>query len=189
MVQLRSDASANRARLIAAAREMFAERGLDAEMKEIAERAGVGIGTIYRNFATKDDLIEAVVGEVARGFSDATTKAIEIDDPVEAIRAYIAEASAVIEQHQGMVGMMLSGQTPSCLGPMAHAMISDTRMRSVIERGISRGVFASTIDPVIAASALLGLMHPLAFMSAGEERTTAQVRDGLMELFVRAMRV
>ncbi len=56
----RSDAVANRARLIEAAHAVFSERGGQAEMKEIAERAGVGIGTIYRNFATKDDLLRAI---------------------------------------------------------------------------------------------------------------------------------
>ena len=58
---LRSDALANRDRLIEAARSLFVERGVDAEMKEIAERAGLGVGTIYRNFATKDDLVAAIV--------------------------------------------------------------------------------------------------------------------------------
>jgi AcrR family transcriptional regulator len=60
----RSDAQANRLRLIEAARAVFAQRGLDAEMKEVAERANLGIGTIYRNFATKDELVEAIIQSV-----------------------------------------------------------------------------------------------------------------------------
>jgi AcrR family transcriptional regulator len=57
----RSDAARNRKRLLAAASDVFAEHGLDAGVAEIAERAGVGRGTVFRNFPTKQDLIAAVV--------------------------------------------------------------------------------------------------------------------------------
>jgi AcrR family transcriptional regulator len=62
---IRSDARANRARLVAAARDLFRERGLGVDVKDIAERANVGIGTVYRNFASKDELLSAVVDEMA----------------------------------------------------------------------------------------------------------------------------
>src|SRR3954467_11819009 len=57
---LRADAARNRARLIAAARELFAERGLNVTMDEIARHAGVGVGTAYRRFASREELIEAL---------------------------------------------------------------------------------------------------------------------------------
>ncbi len=60
----RSDALANRQRLVQAAREVFSERGTHADIKEIVERAGVGIGTVYRNFATKEDLLAEIVTSV-----------------------------------------------------------------------------------------------------------------------------
>ena len=53
---LRSDAARNLARIVDAARDVFAERGYDASVSEVAERAGVGTATIYRRFPTKDDL-------------------------------------------------------------------------------------------------------------------------------------
>jgi AcrR family transcriptional regulator len=62
----RSDAARNRARLLAAAAEVFAEQGLDAGVGEIAQRAGVGRGTLFRNFPTKQDLIAAVVVDKMR---------------------------------------------------------------------------------------------------------------------------
>jgi len=66
---LRADAERNRRRLLEAAQEVFRERGLDAGVAEIAQRAGVGRGTLFRNFPTKQDLIAAIVvermGEVA----------------------------------------------------------------------------------------------------------------------------
>src|SRR6202158_5442631 len=57
----RKDALANRSRILLAAREEFAERGLAAEMKDIADRAGVGVGTLYRHFDNRDGLIAAVI--------------------------------------------------------------------------------------------------------------------------------
>ena len=66
----RSHARRNHELLVATAREVFAERGVDGSLEEIARRAGVGIGTLYRHFATRDALIEAVferrIGELRR---------------------------------------------------------------------------------------------------------------------------
>src|SRR5437763_15723704 len=80
---LRADAERNRERILAAAREAFAEDGLDVGLHEIAKRAGVGVGTVYRRFPEKEQLIEAlfhdrieeVVGIAERGlaFDDAWT--------------------------------------------------------------------------------------------------------------------
>jgi AcrR family transcriptional regulator len=58
---LRADAKRNRDKIVAAARDAFAELGLDAQMEDIARRAGVGVGTVYRHFATKDALVRALV--------------------------------------------------------------------------------------------------------------------------------
>ncbi|OLD99541.1 MAG: hypothetical protein AUG91_06590 [Actinobacteria bacterium 13_1_20CM_4_69_9] len=57
----RSDALRNRAKLVAAARELFADSGLDVSVEEITQHAGVGMGTLYRHFSTKDELIDAVL--------------------------------------------------------------------------------------------------------------------------------
>ena len=60
---LRADAERNRRRLLEAATQLFCERGLDVGVAEIAERAGVGRGTLFRNFPSKEDLIAAIVVE------------------------------------------------------------------------------------------------------------------------------
>ena len=60
---LRADAQRNRARILDAAREVFAEEGIEATVAEVAERAGVGTATIFRRFPTKDDLLAAVVAQ------------------------------------------------------------------------------------------------------------------------------
>jgi AcrR family transcriptional regulator len=58
---LRADAQRNRDKIVAAAREAFAEKGLDAQIEDTARRAGVGVGTLYRHFPTKDALVRALV--------------------------------------------------------------------------------------------------------------------------------
>jgi AcrR family transcriptional regulator len=60
---LRADARRNRERIIKAARHVFADRGLDAQMDDVAKRAKVGVGTVYRHFPTKEALIDALVAE------------------------------------------------------------------------------------------------------------------------------
>ena len=63
---LRRDARANRDRILEAARVSFATGGIDVSVEEIAQRAGVGMGTLYRRFPTKEDLIDAVLEDVVR---------------------------------------------------------------------------------------------------------------------------
>ena len=58
---LRADAQRNRDKIVAAARDCFSEDGLDAQMEDVARRAGVGVGTVYRHFPTKDALVRALV--------------------------------------------------------------------------------------------------------------------------------
>jgi AcrR family transcriptional regulator len=94
---LRADAERNRRRLITAAGEMFCERGIDVGVAEIAERAGVGRGTLFRNFPTKQDLIAAIVVERMRESVARGRAALGAPDPGEALFELI-ENSAVRSQ-------------------------------------------------------------------------------------------
>lgn len=89
----RADAVRNRERVIAAAETEFAEHGLDAGIPEIAARAGVGKGTIYRNFETKDDLIAAAVARRMDEFDQILVKAIGRPRPFDALREVLREAA------------------------------------------------------------------------------------------------
>lgn len=66
---MRSDATANRLKIVEAARDLFAEQGLDVDVREICDRAGVGMGTLYRHFPTKGALVDEVVFELAKGMT------------------------------------------------------------------------------------------------------------------------
>jgi AcrR family transcriptional regulator len=89
--KLRADAARNRARLIEAAREVFLAASPDAEvsLEQVAKTAGVGIGTLYRHFPTRLDLLEAVYREEVDGLQKATERLIPDHTPVEALELWL----------------------------------------------------------------------------------------------------
>ncbi len=86
---LRADAERNRERILAAAAEVFAERGLDVSLDDIAAHAGVGVGTVYRRFPDKDTLIDALFeAKIDRAIALADA-ALEIEDPWEGFTTFM----------------------------------------------------------------------------------------------------
>lgn len=79
--RMRADAVRNRARIVEAAKAIFAEQGLDVPMTEIADRAGVGVGTLYRRFACREDLITAIFEADMTGYAVAAEEALAEPDP------------------------------------------------------------------------------------------------------------
>ena len=88
---LRADAERNRLRLIDAAQTLFRERGLDVGVAEIARRAGVGRGTLFRNFPTKQDLIAAIVIERMKEANLQARALLEAPDPGDALFGFLEE--------------------------------------------------------------------------------------------------
>ena len=103
MTELRADAQRNRDRLLVAAAECFAEQGVDVTVDEIARRAGVGHGTVFRRFPTKDALLEAVVCERARGLAAAADEAAESADVWAGFEEFVREASAVYGRDRALL--------------------------------------------------------------------------------------
>jgi AcrR family transcriptional regulator len=89
--ELRADAARNRARIVAAATKVFAERGLEASTSEIARRAGVGEATLFRRFACKDDLILAIVQTQMDEVIAVAEGCLADDDPWRSIERFLAE--------------------------------------------------------------------------------------------------
>jgi len=79
-VKQRADARRNRERILTAAREQFAEHGLDVQMGQIARAAGVGVGTVYRHFPTKEHLLQALADERFARFAEKATEALHDPD-------------------------------------------------------------------------------------------------------------
>ncbi|MFD0973335.1 TetR/AcrR family transcriptional regulator [Plantactinospora endophytica] len=90
---LRADAARNRRSLLAAAADEFAERGLDASVADIARRAGVGKGTVFRHFATKDDLIAAIVLDRIDELNTAGQRLLEAADAGTALLEFLTVAA------------------------------------------------------------------------------------------------
>lgn len=99
---LRADARRNRERILEAARAGFAEEGAEVQMESIARRAGVGIGTLYRNFPTK----HALVAEISRQWlverTEATVEALRIEDPWEAVAALVQRTAETMGRDAGL---------------------------------------------------------------------------------------
>jgi AcrR family transcriptional regulator len=98
---LRADARRNRERIMSASRELFAREGPQAQMDEIATHAGVGIGTVYRHFPTKEALLTAMVRERFREFAEIASVAEEIADPRQALQSVILRSSEAVEGDAG----------------------------------------------------------------------------------------
>lgn len=86
---LRADARRNRASVLEAARAAFADAGLDAQMDDVAARSGLGVGTVYRHFPTKDALVEALVEERFLELERIAAEELERDDPWEAFSGFV----------------------------------------------------------------------------------------------------
>jgi AcrR family transcriptional regulator len=86
---LRADARRNRERVLVAARQTFAADGLDAQVDDIASRAGVGVGTVYRHFPTKEALLEAIANEGYEEICRIASESLEIEDPWEAFSEFM----------------------------------------------------------------------------------------------------
>src|SRR5580765_1713039 len=78
---LRADARRNREAVITAAKKLFADQGLDAQMPDVAKAAKVGVGTVYRHFPTKGDLIAAMAAERFERLAEMAVESLEAEDP------------------------------------------------------------------------------------------------------------
>ncbi|MBI5270622.1 MAG: helix-turn-helix transcriptional regulator [Burkholderiales bacterium] len=114
---LRADAQRNRQRLLAAAEEVFVERGADASMEDVAKRAGVGIGTLYRRFPTREALLAAAYSErFLRLAADSQARSAALT-PLAALRAYLHDLVVQTTVYRGLatsLGAMLQSGTPGC---------------------------------------------------------------------------
>jgi len=99
---LRADAQRNYDKLVAAAREVFAERGAEGSLDEIAKRAGVGPGTLYRHFPTRDDLIDALMRDWTERVAADSISAVEADVPArQTLERWLADLVKHMTLHRG----------------------------------------------------------------------------------------
>ncbi|KZF12627.1 MAG: helix-turn-helix domain-containing protein [Rhodococcus sp. (in: high G+C Gram-positive bacteria)] len=106
---LRRDAARNVERISTTAMEVFAERGLDVSMADVADRAGVGVGTVYRRFGSKEALIAALFAEKADQMVAMAERAAAEDDAGAAFLNHCVEVCAVLAENKGLRELLLSG--------------------------------------------------------------------------------
>jgi AcrR family transcriptional regulator len=155
----RTDAQRNRERILEVAKEAFTRLGANASLDDIARQAGVGPGTLYRHFPTRDALIEAVYRAEVEKLAAAASNFAEVMPPLEALRAWmrlfvdhIAEKQIIAPALNTLVG------GPSKLyegsrGQMQRAI--DT----LVKRAIKSGEIRKDLDPFDLLRALIGVSH------------------------------
>ena len=105
---LRRDAERNRQRILEAARVVFAQQGLEVSLDAIAREAGVGVGTVYRRFADKEQLIEALFEDSLDGMVDMARDALAVEDPWEGFEAFLEGAIERQTTDRGLKELLLS---------------------------------------------------------------------------------
>jgi AcrR family transcriptional regulator len=174
----RADAERNRTRILAAASELFAERGLDASMPELAERAGVGVGTVYRAFPDKDHLLGAVIAERLRWLTAEIEAATGGDDPWTAFTDVVWKGAALHVKdrafHQCMRAALELPEVREARGRLLDAF------QRLIERAQAAGVMRDDIVAEDVPMLLSGVgLSRAAGPGAAWERHLAVVIDGL----------
>jgi AcrR family transcriptional regulator len=107
---LRADAERNRVRILDAAAEVFAERGLEASLDEVAARAGVGVGTVYRRFANRDELIDALFQARVEEVLGLLEEASANPDPWEGLIEFIERGSEFQGRNRAVKQLMFSAR-------------------------------------------------------------------------------
>jgi len=155
----RTDAQRNRERILEAAKEAFTRSGANTSLDEIARQAGVGAGTLYRHFPTRDELLEAVYRTEVEKLAAAQRKFAVDLPPIEALRAwmllfvdYIATKKIIAPALNTLVG------GPSKVFEASHAHIWEA-IRALVKRAIKSGDIRKDLDPIDLLRALIGVAN------------------------------
>src|SRR4051812_16768669 len=149
---LRADARRNHDAIIAAAKKLFADEGLDAQMPDVAKAAKVGVGTVYRHFPTKDDLIAALAVERFERLAEKAREGIEAEDPWEGLCDFIRFAARLQADDRGLCEVM--GSRPEVMNESALAVGLDKLVDKLVNRAKRSGELRRDLDwediPMIA---------------------------------------
>ncbi len=145
---MRKDAARNRTLLIAAGRDVFARRGLEASLDEIAREAGVGIGTAYRHFENKFELAEAIMGEAIGEVVHAAEAGLADPDPWRGLVGFLEAVLEVQTKDRGLREVMMGVHAPH-KSDEVHA-----RLGPPIEAILTRAKDAGAVRAEVAATDL-----------------------------------
>ena len=191
---VRADAVANRMRIIEAAKLVFAEQGFEAEMKEIAARADLGVGTIYRNFPTKTDLIVALMLSAQEEALDAMNAAEGAPDAIDGLRDAFHAFLRVSKRYGWVMEAWLSGQGIDPVAIRKAGLARDTGDRTqvlerLLRRGVAEGTLRSDLDVDLTLRVLFGSAFPLLHGPMKLDRSLQEIGDAALTLFLDGARV
>jgi AcrR family transcriptional regulator len=178
---LRADAERNRKRLLDAAVEVFAEHGLEASTAEIARRAGVGQGTVFRRFPTKDDLVAAIVVDRLGQITDAAAALLAHPPADGRVLAFMADLARIHVRDRGLI------EAVSGTGALADPAVHDAHgaLMDVLEELVKADQDAGLIRQDLGAFDVMALGKAVAsacepgLTSASWKRYLAVVAVGL----------
>jgi len=155
--KLRADAQRNRERILEVAKQAFTRAGANTSLDDIAKQAGVGPGTLYRHFPTRDALLEAVYRTEVEKLAEAARKFAQDLRPIEALRAwmllfvdYIATKQIIAPALNTMVG------GASKVFEASHAQVGGA-IRALVKRAIKSGDIRKDVNPIDLLLALVGV--------------------------------
>lgn len=143
---LRRDAERNRDRIVEAARAAFASDGLDVSVEEIARRAGVGMGTLYRRFPTKGDLIDAILEDAFSEICQAADDALELEDGWVGFTTFLEHVFELHVRNRGLKDVIASGQHDRRQLEAARAQMRP-RVAALIARAQEQGTLRLDFAP------------------------------------------
>jgi AcrR family transcriptional regulator len=178
---MRADARRNREAVIAAARELFRDQGLEAQMPDVARAAKVGVGTVYRHFSTKDDLITALVADHFERLAEQMRGGLEADDPWDGLAEFIRFTARIQAEDRGLCEVM--GSRPEMMDAAARAAGLPELAEQMVKRAQRAGALRKDLTwediPMIACG-----LGPIAQTTVGPAtgrwpRLVEIVLDGL----------
>lgn len=156
----RADAERNRLRLLGAAKTVFAEKGAGTSLEEIARAAGVGIGTLYRHFPTRDALIEQVYRNELAQLVQTAAELTRTQPPVEALRLWMRLFVDYLATKQ----IMSEALDALVCGPTALYATSGIQLKAAIadlvDRAVASGEIRLDMDPLDLLRAVVGVAQP-----------------------------
>ncbi|WP_202817680.1 TetR/AcrR family transcriptional regulator [Kribbella sp. ALI-6-A] len=151
---LRADAVRSRALLLSAARAVFAERGTEASVADVAQAAGLGKGTVFRHFASKDDLVAAIVDEMLDDLIVTTEKLLTANDPAAALREFMTAGIDLQVHNQAFCDVAAGASVRR--HPLVRGKIE--RLESAVEALVDRARRAGVVRDDVTGQDLMLLM-------------------------------
>ena len=155
----RADAVRNRERVLESAKAIFSAGGADASLEAVARHAGVGIGTLYRHFPTREALFEAVYRREVEQLSELADDLAGEPEPVEALRRWLRSNVEFVATKKGMVAALaLAAHGMSELQAFSSARLTKA-VGSLLDRAIASGEIRADISPADVFRALIGMCY------------------------------